>query len=402
MTTFVLQPTKCTLRPLNAPRKCEVRVASRSAPSRKITASLSAKVLSSRPKLDSSFGALQLIDTHRKLDRTASVKVAASSSETESSSGPVAALFAKYPRLETGLYFAIWYLLNIKFNILNKEIYGYFPYPWFVSCVHLAAGVVIAAFFWATRIVKFEAPDKTFLHGLGLVAFCHAVGHSLTNVSFASVAVSFTHTVKTLEPVFSSIFSYGISGTVYSLPVYLSLIPIMAGVAICSATELSFTWLGFSTAMTSNILFAARAVFSKKLMSGMNPINVYNYVSMAALLICIPPAIYFEGGSLAAGMADAAAKVGSSRFYWDLWNVGMFYHLYNQVAYQALGKVEPVTHAVGNVGKRIFVIGFSIIYFGNKISMQSVIGSAIAIAGAGLYGYLKGKDAQKATAAAAV
>lgn len=35
-----------------------------------------------------------------------------------------------------------------------------------------------------------------------------------------------------------------------------------------------------------------------------------------------------------------------------------------QVAYQALGKVEPVTHAVGNVGKRIFVIGFSILAFG--------------------------------------
>lgn len=35
-----------------------------------------------------------------------------------------------------------------------------------------------------------------------------------------------------------------------------------------------------------------------------------------------------------------------------------------QVAYQALEKVEPVTHAVGNVGKRIFVIGFSILAFG--------------------------------------
>jgi solute carrier family 35 protein E1 len=69
--------------------------------------------------------------------------------------------------------------------------------------------------------------------------------------------------------------------------------------------------------------------------------------------------------------------------------VGAFYHLYNQVAYQALGKVEPVTHAVGNVGKRIFVIGFTILAFGNKISAQTAIGSAIAVVGAGLYGFLK-------------
>jgi hypothetical protein len=30
-------------------------------------------------------------------------------------------------------------------------------------------------------------------------------------------------------------------------------------------------------------------------------------------------------------MTAAAAKVGASKFYWDLWNVGMYYHLYNQV-----------------------------------------------------------------------
>ena len=36
---------------------------------------------------------------------------------------------------------------------------------------------------------------------------------------------------------------------------------------------------------------------------------------------------------------------------------------------------------------------------GNKISTQSVVGSLIAIAGAGLYGYLKGLDAKKAGAA---
>jgi solute carrier family 35 protein E1 len=67
------------------------------------------------------------------------------------------------------------------------------------------------------------------LKGVTLVAFLHATGHSLTNVSFASVSVSFTHTIKTLEPVFSSIGSYLVNGQVYSLPVYLSLIPIMAG-----------------------------------------------------------------------------------------------------------------------------------------------------------------------------
>ena len=56
-----------------------------------------------------------------------------------------------------------------------------------------------------------------------------------------------------------------------------------------------------------------------------------------------------------------------------------------QVAFQALDKVEPITHAIANVGKRVFVIGFSILALGNAISTQTAIGSAVAIAGAGLY-----------------
>jgi len=315
--------------------------------------------------------------------------------EKEESGGIFASITKQFPWLETFVYFAVWYLFNVRFNIINKQIYNYFPYPWFVSCIHLAVGLLITLFFWGTRVVKFQAPEGKNMKTLTAVAFCHAVGHCLTNVSFAAVAVSFTHTVKTLEPVFSSIGSYLANGTVYSLPIYLSLIPIMGGVAICAATELSFTWLGFLTAMSSNALFAARAIFSKKLMGNMTSINVYNYVSMIALIICIPPTIYFESGTLAKGMEIAAAKVGTETFYWALWNVGMFYHLYNQVAYQALGKVDAVTHAVGNVGKRIFVIGFSVLAFGNKLSTQSIVGSLIAIGGAGLYGFLKGKEAEK-------
>ena len=71
-------------------------------------------------------------------------------------------MFQKFPQLETAIYFAFWcvpaswragrrpctwgpfsswpqltvrpaprrYLLNVKFNILNKQIYNIFPFPW--------------------------------------------------------------------------------------------------------------------------------------------------------------------------------------------------------------------------------------------------------------------------------
>ena len=62
--------------------------------------------------------------------------------------------------------------------------------------------------------------------------------------------------------------------------------------ALASATEMSFTWLGFSTAMASNAAFAGRAIYSKNLMKRMSAVNLYNYVTIVALLFCIPPMLY--------------------------------------------------------------------------------------------------------------
>lgn len=38
-------------------------------------------------------------------------------------------------------------------------------------------------------------------------AFMHAIGHIAANISFAAVAISLTHTVKTLEPAFNVVLS---------------------------------------------------------------------------------------------------------------------------------------------------------------------------------------------------
>ena len=55
----------------------------------------------------------------------------------------------------------------------------------------------------------------------------HAIGPIAANISFAAVAISLTHTVKTLEPAFNVVLSRLILGEATPLPAVLSLIPIM-------------------------------------------------------------------------------------------------------------------------------------------------------------------------------
>ncbi|CAI0463092.1 unnamed protein product [Linum tenue] len=308
----------------------------------------------------------------------------------------------RFPALVTGFFFFTWYCLNVIFNILNKKVYNYFPYPYFVSVVHLLVGVVYCLGSWSVGLPKRAPINKELLLVLTPVAFCHALGHVMSNVSFAAVAVSFTHTIKALEPFFSAAASQFVLGHQIPLSLWLSLMPVVLGVSMASLTELSFNWTGFISAMISNISFTYRSIYSKKAMTGMDSTNVYAYISIIALFVCIPPAILIEGPKLMQhGFSDAIAKVGLVKFLSDLFWIGMFYHLYNQVATNTLERVAPLTHAVGNVLKRVFVIGFSIVIFGNKISTQTGIGTAIAIAGVAMYSLIKANmEEQKRKAAA--
>ncbi|KAJ7968612.1 Triose phosphate/phosphate translocator, chloroplastic [Quillaja saponaria] len=276
--------------------------------------------------------------------------------------------FDKYPAILTGFFFFMWYFLNVIFNILNKKIYNYFPYPYFVSVVHLGVGVVYCLVSWAVGLPKRAPIDSNLLKLLIPVAVCHALGHVSSNVSFAAVAVSFTHTIKALEPFFNAAASQFILGQSIPIGLWLSLAPVVLGVAMASLTELSFNWTGFISAMISNISFTYRSIYSKKAMTDMDSTNIYAYISIIALIVCIPPALIVEGPQLIKhGFNDAITKVGLVKFVSDLFWVGMFYHLYNQLATNTLERVAPLTHAVGNVLKRVFVIGFSIVVFGKYL-----------------------------------
>lgn len=46
------------------------------------------------------------------------------------------------------------YGLNVAFNLQNKVIFNYFPYPWFVSSVHVVVGTIYCAVFYLIGLKK--------------------------------------------------------------------------------------------------------------------------------------------------------------------------------------------------------------------------------------------------------
>lgn len=293
------------------------------------------------------------------------------------------------PTVVTVGFIALWYALNVAFNLLNKSIFKYFPFPYTVSTVHVIVGTIYCAIVYFVGLKKASfgrAINREEFNKIIGPASMHAIGHIAANISFAAVAISLTHTVKTLEPAFNVVLSQLILGEPTPAPVVLSLLPIMAGVALASAGELSFNWLGFLSAMASNLTFGFRAVWGKLAMNKtLDSTAVYAYTTLISAAVCTPIALVMEGGKLAAGAQAAIAVVGTQKFYLDLLGVGLLYHLYNQFAFNTLQRVSPVSHGVCNVVKRIVIIFSSVFFFNQTLTQQALVGTLIAIAGTYLY-----------------
>jgi len=182
----------------------------------------------------------------------------------DASSSPSSPDFAKTALL--GALFAAWYAFNIWFNIFNKQVLQVFPYSLSCTTLQFAVGSALASLMWLFKLHPAPKVDKALIKAVLPLAAVHTLGNLLTNVSLGAVAVSFTHTIKAMEPFFSVLLSALFLGEAPTLAVVGSLLPIVGGVALASASEATFNWFGFLAAMGSNVTFQSRNVFSKKFM----------------------------------------------------------------------------------------------------------------------------------------
>jgi solute carrier family 35 protein E1 len=304
--------------------------------------------------------------------------------------------------------FACWYGFNIVFNIYNKQILKSFPYPVTVTFIELGVGSALIAAMWASGAKKAPTLNREMLKPIIPLAVIHTVGNLLTNVSLGKVAVSFTHTIKAMEPFFSVLLSALFLGDIPSLAVVGALVPVVGGVALASITEVSFNWAGFFAAMGSNITFQSRNVLSKKMMGlssikgAIDNINLFSVITMLSCLVCLPIAMGLEGVRFTP-QAMAAAGLNVGELIQRLAIAGFCFQMYQQISYMILSRVTPVTHSVGNCMKRVTVIVVTLIYFKNPVSPLNMAGTALALFGVFLYSRAKQneKGAKKEKAAAA-
>mmetsp|Transcript_17217 Transcript_17217/g.41138 ORF Transcript_17217/g.41138 Transcript_17217/m.41138 type:complete len:313 (-) Transcript_17217:11-949(-) len=224
--------------------------------------------------------------------------------------------------LTTGSFFALWYLFNIGYNIYNKKALNALPIPWTMALLQLFVGIPYCFALWLTGIRKAPKLSQENIKTLVPVSLGHLGTHIGAVISLGAGAVSFTHIVKASEPVVSAALSAVMLGAIYSPITYLTLLPIVGGVALASLKELSFTWLGFGAAMLSNLSSALRGILAKTTMGGgvgenMSEANLYGVLTIMAFVFLIPISLAIEPPAAVMASIAAAKSAGLTSGY--LW-----------------------------------------------------------------------------------
>lgn len=363
----------------------------------------------------------------------------------------------------------LWYWSNTAFNVYNKQILNMFQYPFTVTMIQFFIASIVMCFIFvcrnwyqankknkAEKLSMATSPTSTstpntssfknnfsnllILSRITLpLAVLHASGFLLTNMSLGKVSVAFTHTVKATEPFFSVALTPSILGDVPTWGILISLFPIVAGVIIASATEVSFNWIGFLAAIGSNLALQSRNILSKRLMNSssssktknkktkmnvirdenelkllekLDNINLFTLMTTLAFFILLPITLLYEGFPLitfltSASSTSIASLISSSvgvNVVASSSSMVMNQHLLSKlklvkllvvggvyrcidvlVSYMILKRVSPVSHSIGNCVKRAIVIIASVFFFNTKMTMLNVIGTSLALFGVFAY-----------------
>ena len=292
------------------------------------------------------------------------------------------------------IYISFWFILSAKYNIYNKKRLIMLNLPWFQSVLSLGTGSLIAIFFWVFKMRKPPQLNFKEIKTYIPISFFHALGHITAVISVSAGAVSFTQIVKAAEPIFTSSFNWILLGDKITLPVGLSLIPIILGVSFASISELYFTWTSFINAMLSNVAFAGRNVCSRLALDkpkgkNITPENLFGILTIISFIISIPLAIIFESNKIEKILLIKNAPL--MTIFKTSFETGMYFYLYNEAAMVVLNNINPVSHAIINTLKRIILLIVCVIFFNTPLTKNGIIGSSIAIFGSYLYAKAKKK-----------
>lgn len=190
-------------------------------------------------------------------------------------------------------------------------------------------------------------------------------------------------------------------GVSYSLPTYISLLPLTFGVMLATSVDFSLSNVfGLICAFGSTIVFVSQNIFFKKIMPTnaesttssvkLDKINLLFYSSGTAFVLMVPLWLYNDAWRIMTHVMPPNAPSMTLYFFLN----GTVHFAQNLLAFAILSSTSPVTYSIASLVKRIAVICLAIVWF--KQTVHIVQAAGICLTGVGLWMYNNAKrDVEK-------
>lgn len=255
-----------------------------------------------------------------------------------------------------------------------------------------------------------------FVRDMSIVGVLRGLTVVLGLIALEHVPVSFVETIKATAPAFTVVFARLILKERTATPVMMTLVPVVAGLVLCSASELRFDAIGFVAAVMNNCADCVQNVMSKRMLAHLKPTQLQFYTSVAALALQTPFVLrdatglirrhwahHGDDADVLAGAApmdtntedDHLSEEGPALHHYGMSLTqllvidAIFYHLQSVSAYCTMGCMSPVSQSVANTLKRALLVWASILYFGNPVTNSGIVGIIMVVSGVFLYNHFR-------------
>ncbi|KAG2113810.1 triose-phosphate transporter family-domain-containing protein [Suillus discolor] len=299
-------------------------------------------------------------------------------------------------------FIASWYIFATLLSLYNKwmfspDLFG-FPYPLFVTTLHMIIQFVLAAALRVCFSHHFRPERSPSVKDYSKKAVPTAVATGLdiglSNLSLKTITLSFYTMCKSSSLIFVLSFAFFFRLEVFSLRLVAVILLIFGGVILMVASETAFVLPGFLLVMTASACGGLRWSLTQLLLKNKN----MGLDNPAATIFWLAPTIGATTALLSA-IWEGWFTIYASPFFQDMASTvrsGLFLVAPGILAfcmvmseYYIIQRAGVLPMSIAGIAKEVSTITISAWFFGDTLTPLNITGVGITVCGIALFTFHK-------------